>query len=89
MNMGRWEPDTKRGTFSLEQYDKLAARLECICRTRIAGFNLSFKGIPDAVLHILRVTPGRCAQAETHSNFSPAKASLEAQMLFGKLPQHL
>ena len=89
MNMGRWEPDTKRWTFSLEQYDKLAARLECICRTRIAGFNLSFKGIPDAVLHILRVTPGRCAQAETHSNFSPAKASLEAQMLFGKLPQHL
>ena len=89
MNMGRWQPDTKRWTFPLEQYDKLAARLESICRTRIAGFNLSFKGIPDAVMHILRVTPGRCAPAVTHSNISAAKASQEAQILFEKLPQHL
>ena len=81
MNMGRWEPDAKRWTFHLEQYDKLDARLESICRTRIAGFNLSFKRIPDAIMRILRVAPGRCAPAETHSN--------EAQMLFEKLPPHL
>ena len=35
MNMGRYEPDSKRWTFPLEQYDKLAARLESICRTRV------------------------------------------------------
>ena len=63
MNMGRYEPDTKRWTFPFEQYDKLSARLQQLCRAKVPGFNLSFKGIPEAIVAVVRQGVGRSAGA--------------------------
>jgi hypothetical protein len=54
MNMGRYEPDSKRWTFAFEHYHKLVAHLQHLCRTPISGFKLSLKSIPDPIISIVR-----------------------------------
>lgn len=89
MNMGRYDPDTKRWTFPFEQYDKLSARLQYLCRIPIPGFNLSFKGIPDSVVAIVREGLSRStADAEMHAN-STANQGATAMALFETIPQHM
>jgi SWI/SNF-related matrix-associated actin-dependent regulator 1 of chromatin subfamily A len=86
MNMGRYEPDNKRWTFPFEQYHKLAARLQQVCRSQVPGFSLRVKGIPDAIVAIVREGLDRVTPAQAHAS---ANATAEAHVLFGKLPQYL
>jgi len=94
MNMGRYEPDAKRWTFPFEQYDKLAARLEQLARSKLPGCSLSFRGIPDAVRGIVReglgrgaAGPGLCGNGTANVEVGgAANASAEADALLRKIP---
>ena len=89
MNMGRYEPDTKRWTFPFEQYDKLSSRLQHLCRTPTPGFNLSFKGIPDSVVAIIREGLSRSTvDAAMHAN-ATINQDATAMALFEMIPQHV
>jgi SWI/SNF-related matrix-associated actin-dependent regulator 1 of chromatin subfamily A len=97
MNMGRYEPDTKRWTFPFEQYERLAARLDQLARAQLPGFSLSLRGIPDAVRAIVREGVGRAAAGAGLQGNGTAKmavggaanTSSDADALFRRLPRHV
>ena len=91
-SMGRYEPDSKRWTFPFEQYEKLSARLQHLCRSQVAGFTLSFKGIPEPIVAIVREGLGRRVPGAANvavNVTAGGAASAHAMQLFEKLPKHV